>query len=426
MAQLALRGGPPVRTTAYPSWPRAGAEERKWLDVVLSGSRWFAGLQGDDPEAVGSEFGRRFAALHGATYGLPVANGSVAIELALRAVGVQPGDEVIVPCYTFVSTATSALMIGAIPVFADIEAESYCLDPADVERRITARTRAIVPVHLGGHMTDMPRLMEVARKRGIAVVEDCAQSIDSSLGGRKAGTWGVAGTFSFQSNKTVTSGEGGLILTNDDDLARQVTALRAFGRFNRGGAARSSSLEVRQVSSNYRLSEFQAAVLLGQLERFPAEDERRRANADYLTRALARVPGVRHVRKAAPDMKHGYYYYLIRYEPALFGGATPERLCAALNAEGIPFVPGDRKPVYRHPVFEPDAVRNHLWPDALERYRDHMVRTPPQCPVAEEACTSTLVLRHQVLLAERRDMDDVVEALLKVAHNAGELEPEAA
>jgi dTDP-4-amino-4,6-dideoxygalactose transaminase len=268
--------------------------------------------------------------------------------------------------------------------------------------------------------------MEIAQPRGIAVIEDCAQSIDSALGGRKAGTWGVAGTFSFQSNKTVTSGEGGLILTNDEDVARQVTALRAFGRFNRGGAARSSSLEVRQVSSNYRLSEFQSAVLLGQLERFPAEDERRRVNAAYLTKALARVPGVRHVRKNSPDMKHGYYYYLIRYDAGRFGGTSPERLCAALTAEGIPFVPGDRKPVYRHPVFAPDAVRNHLWPEAFERYRDESTRNPPQCPVAEEACTSTIVLRHQVLLAEQRDMDDIVEALSKVANNVGELEPEAA
>ncbi|MDA1185577.1 MAG: DegT/DnrJ/EryC1/StrS family aminotransferase [Acidobacteria bacterium] len=421
MAELAVHGGSPVRTGPYPSWPIGGAEERAQLERVLTSRRWFAGLQADDPDAAGTLFGRRFADLHGAGHGLPVANGSVAIEIALRALGIEPGDEVIVPCYTFISTATSVLIVGAIPVFADIDPGSYCLDPADAARRITPRTRAIVPVHLGGHMADMPALLNIARRRGLHVLEDCAQAIDATLSGQKAGTWGDVGTFSFQSNKTMTSGEGGLIMTDSPGLAERITALRAFGRFNTGDAARSSALECRQLSSNYRLSEFQSAVLLGQLDAFPAQDARRQANAARLTGHVNRLPGLRHVRTLGADMKHGYYYYLVRYDPQHFRQVSPDRLCQILSAEGVPFVPGDRRPVYRHLVFQPDNVRSHLQPEAFARYKDRFANDPPQCPAAEAACDCTIMLRHQVLLAAPTDIDDIGEALSKVATHVEEI-----
>lgn len=413
-----------MRTQPYPSWPMGGAGERAWLERVMTSGRWFAGMQADDPESAGTLFGQRFAALHGARHGLPVTNGSVAIELALRALNIQPGDEVIVPCYTFISTATSVLMVGAIPVFADIDPGSYCLDPVDVSRRVTPRTRAIIPVHLGGHVADMPVLMQVAERYGLSIIEDCAQAIDAGVLSRKVGTWGAFGTFSFQSAKTMTAGEGGLILTDRQDLAERITALRAFGRFNSGGAVRSSALECRLLSSNYRLSEFQSAVLLGQLEMFPAQDERRQSNAARLTHHVDGIPGLRHVRKQEPDVKHGYYYYFLKYDTEQFGYVSPERLCQALNAEGVPFVAGDRRPLYRHPVFQADAVRPHLWPEAFARYQEMLDHEPPQCPAAEEACDCTIILRHQALLGEPQDIDDISEALGKVARNVDELRDE--
>jgi len=421
MAKLALLGGSPVRTKPYPPWPQGGPGETFWVDKVLRSNRWFAGLQGDDPEALGSIFGERFAVLHGARFGLPLANGSVAIEVALRALGVKPGDEVIVPAYTFVSTATSVLMVGAVPVFADIDKQSYCLDHRDAARRMGEHTRAILPVHLGGHMADMPSLVEIAGKGGIAIIEDCAQAIDSDLGGKKAGTWGELGTFSFQSNKTMTAGEGGLVMTNDPNLAERVVALRAFGRFRGQGGVRSSDLTCRHLSSNYRLSEFQSAVLLAQLEKFPEQDTRRQANAARLTKGLNEIPGVRHILVNRPPMKHGYYYYLVRFEPALYGNLDPARLCAALNAEGVPFVPGDRKPIYRHPVFEVKNLNDYLCPRALERYCQVVDLRNPQCPAAEEACGCTIILRHQVLLGEPEDMDDIIEAMWKIQENIDEL-----
>ena len=421
MAKLALHGGTPVRRQPYPSWPQAGPEETSWLEKVLTSGRWFAGPRGDDQNALGTLFGERFATLHGALFGLPVANGSVAIEIALRALGIMPGDEVIVPAYTFVSTATSVLMVGALPVFTDIDPNSYCLDPQDVERRIGPNTRAILPVHLGGQMADMQAIGELAKAKGLVVIEDCAQAIDAMLEGKKAGTWGDLGTFSFQSNKTMTAGEGGLVMTNDPDLAEMVVSLRAFGRSGGKQTERSSALSSKRLSSNYRLSEFQAGVLLSQLERFPAQDICRQANAVRLTEGLHQIPGVRHICMDIPVMKHGYYYYLIRYEAEQFGNLHPERLCQALNAEGIPFVPGDRKPIYRHPVFEIQNLSDFLSPQIVEKFRQAFDPAQPGCPNTEEACKCTLILRHQTLLGEPEDMDDIVEAVQKVQKHIDEL-----
>ena len=421
MAKLALNGAAALRTRPYPGWPRGGAAEMQWLDKVVQSNRWFAGLQGDDPDALGTLFGKRFAGLHAARYALPVSNGSVAIEVALRALDIRPGDEVIVPPYTFISTATSVLMVGAVPVFADIDPQSCCLDADDVLRRIGPHTRAIIPVHLAGHMADMPRLKAVADSKKLALIEDCAQAIDAGLNDKKAGTWGDLGTFSFQSNKTLTCGEGGLILTDDSRLAEKVTALRAFGRFREKQAERSSDLTCRQISSNYRLSEFQSAVLLGQLEKFSAEDSRRQANAERLTAGISGIPGLNHVRVKGLSMKHGYYYYVLQYTPDVYANLDPERLCQALNAEGIPFVVGDRKPLYAHPVFQAENLNSNVCAEVVERYRKAVDLDNPNCPVTEEACGRTLILRHQVLLGEAGDIDDIIEALWKVYKNIDEL-----
>ena len=423
MGVLALNGGKPVRTAPFPVWPRAGAEERVWLERVLEGQRWFAGALGDDPAALGTLFGQRFAEFVGVRHALPVANGSVSLEIALRALHIGPGDEVIVPAYTYVSTGTSVLMVGAVPVFADMERASYCMDPPDAARKITPRTRALIPVHLGGQMADMERLTLIAQRRGLEIVEDAAQSIGAASAGCSAGAWGALGSFSFQSNKTITSGEGGLLTTDDDALAERVTALRAVGRFATPGATvvRSSALLARELSSNYRLAEWQSAVLLAQLARFPELDARRQANAARLTQLLGEVPGVEHVRCERKQGKHGYYYYLVRFDPQQFAGLTPERLCQALNAEGIPFVPGDEAPIYRQPVFRPDNLRASLPAETLNHYLAACNAADPGCPVAEAACRCTLILRHQVLLGDSADMAQIAEALAKVRSHAGEL-----
>jgi dTDP-4-amino-4,6-dideoxygalactose transaminase len=417
MSDLAIHGGIPIRVLPYPAWPQAGPEERAWLEKVLGSTRWFAGPRGDDPDSLGSLFARKFAELHGGRFAQPVANGSVAIEVALRAIGLKPGDEVIVPSYTFVSTATSVLMVGGIPVFADIDPDSYCISPGDAARLIGPGTRAIIPVHLGGQMADMSAISELAEKKGLMVIEDSAQAIGSVHENRGAGTWGDLGTFSFQANKTITAGEGGLIMSSSPRLAERVTALTAFGRFAGEKTERSSAFPSQMLSSNYRLSEVQAAVLLGQLEKFGRQDERRRTNASRLTKNLRGIPGVEHVRADSPGSRHSYYYYLVRYDPGVFGNLAPAEMCRILNAEGIPFVPGDSKPIYRNPVFEPGALSKFLCPQVLKRYEDSVRRNPFDCPMAEDACKRTLILRHQVLLGDTEGMDHISDALGKVLEN---------
>jgi dTDP-4-amino-4,6-dideoxygalactose transaminase len=204
-------------------------------------------------------------------------------------------------------------------------------------------------------------------------------------------------------------------------LAEKVVALRAFGRFRDKEAVRSSDLTCQQISSNYRLSEFQSAVLLGQLERFSGDDARRQANAKRLTEGVHQIPGLNHIRIAGLSMKHGYYYYLLKYEPEAYANLDPARLCQALNAEGIPFVPGDRKPLYAHPVFEVENLRKYVCAEVLEHYRQAVDLSNPRCPATEEACNRTLILRHQVLLGKSADMDDIIEALWKVHKNIDEL-----
>ncbi len=423
MAHLALKGGRPVRTRPYPSWPQGGPQEMARLQQVVTGTRWFAGARGDDTDSLGAEFGRRFARMHGVRFGCPVSNGSVSLEIALKALGLEQGQEVIVPAYTFVSTATAVFMAGGVPVLADIDPQTYCLDPADARRRISAHTKVLLPVHLGGHLADMDALGSLARRHGLSILEDAAQAIGAAWQGRRAGAWGQLGSFSFQANKTITSGEGGLVVSDDEELAERVRELTAFGRAAGQGPAveRSSTLSSWRLSSNYRLSELQAAVLLAQMDKFPAQQERRLANAAYLSAGLEQIEGLTHVRRRDSDLEHGYYYYLLRYEPERFGGLAPAALCQALNAEGIPFVSGDAHPIYRQPVFQPANLAGALCPQVLERYRQAVDLKDPGCPQAEEACRRTLILRHQVLLAERDDMDHILEALSKVQRHVQEL-----
>lgn len=421
MDKLAIKGGTPIRKEKHPLWPQAGEQERNWIEKVLSGQKWFSGPRGDDPDSLCAIFGKRFAEMHASKHGVLVSNGSVSIEISLRAVGIKPGDEVIVPSYTFISTATSALMVGAIPVFADISPTSYCLDPDDLERKITSSTKAIIPVHLGGQMADMLKICSIAEKHELKIIEDCAQAIGSSWMGKPAGTWGDMGSFSFQSNKTLTAGEGGIVITNSEDLAERLRAFCAFGRIKSTSAERSSAYQSQFLSSNYRLSEVQAAILLGQLDRFSAQDDIRQKNAAYLDDALQSIPGISPIKVESEGSKHGYYYYLMRYDKTHFGGLSPDALSRTLAAEGVPFIPGDAKPIYHSDVFQQKNLEQFFHPQLLDLYQKRGNWAHANCPEAEKACGNTLILRHQVLLGDQNSMDDIVNALKKIQQNVDQL-----
>lgn len=389
--RLAIRGGKPVRTKPYSKWPQFGVEERKGLLAVFDSGEWWYGKRV-------ARFEREFAAFQGAKYGVSCTSGTVAIELALKALGLEAGDEVVVPAYTFIASATAVLEANAVPVFVDVTADSWNIDPARLDQAIGRKTRAIMPVHFAGIPADMDGVMRVAKRHGLAVIEDAAQAWGSRWRKRGAGTFGDAGAFSFQRSKNITAGEGGMLLSNNRGLAEKARSLANCGRLPGG-----KWYEHHLAGGNYRLTELQAAILSAQLKRFRAHEVRRRRNAAYLDKRLAKIEGIVLPRPAAGVSARTYHLYTFRYLKKLFGGLAKPDFVAAVRAEGIPLAEGYVLPLYRQPLFSGGKRCRRV-----------------SCPVAERLCADEGVwLHHSVLLGTRKDMDDVVRAILKVQRLAG-------
>lgn len=399
----AILGGSPVRTRPWPSWPRATEEDEARVVAVLREGVW---SRADGPWVRRLE--EDFARVHGAAHGVAMMSGTVTLVLALRALGVGPGDEVIVPPYTFVATATAVLEVGALPVFADIHPGTLCLDPDAVAAAVSPRTRAVIPVHLGGHPADMDRILQVARRHRLAVVEDAAHAHGARWRGRSVGSFGDAGSFSFQASKNMTSGEGGILLTSREDLFRAVRSLRNCGRAE-GGAW----YEHHLLGGNHRLTELQAALLVGQLGRLEEEGTRREAAGKVLEEALPSVGLAPQARDPGVD-RHGRHLFIARYRPEEFAGLSREGFVRALAAEGIPASPGYPYPLYRNPLFQ-----NRAWDRRVTGPGD--ARTDygrARCPVAEDWCRAAVWLPQQVLLAGPEEMGDVVEAVARIRRHA--------
>lgn len=390
--QLALHGGTPVRTRPFAPWPQFGGEEEELLLAAFRSGKW--GSQ--DGEMVRA-FEQEFAALHGARYGVSVANGTMALVVALRALGIGAGDEVLMPPFTFIATASAALLLGAIPVFVDVEPMTMLLDPAALEAAITPRTKAIVPVHYAGCPADLDGILAVARRHGLKVVEDAAQAHGAAWRGRPVGAIGDCGTFSFQSSKAMTAGEGGIILTDDPELDEVLWSLQNVGR-RRGGAW----YEHVRVGWNMRLTEMQAAVLRAQLQRLPAQRRQRDEAAAYLSTQLAGIPGV--VVPPVPEgvTAHGWHLFLFRWAGGRQGGLSKAEFISAMAAEGVPAIAG-----------YPPLNRNQAIVDEIRRLGGPL---PGACPVAEAAIRDELVvLRMNMLHGAREDLDDIAAAVAKVA-----------
>jgi dTDP-4-amino-4,6-dideoxygalactose transaminase len=399
--RLALDGGTPTCDFAWPSWPvHDETEESQLLEVLRSGEWWFG-------EKV-RQFEREFAAFQGATYGVTCTNGTTAIEMALRALGILPGDEVIVPPYTFIATASAVVTVGAIPVFADIEPDTFCLDSEDAARKISPRTRAIIPVHVAGRISDMERINAIAQKHNLAVLEDAAHAWGSQLGGRGAGTFGRCGTFSFQVSKNITAGEGGILVTNDKALADLCRSFSHCGR-----TEGSAWYDHNSLGSNLRITEFQAAVLLAQLARLPDQVARRQANAALLDEALAGIPGFTLLATAPRMTRRSYHMYIFRVNEAELG-IPRARFLEALQAEGVPASEGWYRPLYRNGVF----ANAHVGPP-------HGIRAPlagmkvdyrnVSCPICEQVCRDAVWIPQNVLLADEQKITRLAEAIRKVA-----------
>jgi dTDP-4-amino-4,6-dideoxygalactose transaminase len=410
MYKLALRGGAPVRTKPFASWPIYDEREARGLQAVLESRNW-GGYPCPNENA--REFGRKFAEHHTARYGVAVANGTVSLELALQAAGIGFGDEVIVPAYTWEGTAAAALFSGAAPVFVDVDPDTYCLDPKLIEAAVTTRTRAIIPVHLGFRFADMDAIMRIASKHRLFVLEDCAHAHGARWRGHEgeekgAGSIGHAGSFSFQTSKLMTAGEGGVVITNDIHIADQVIRLANCGR-----PAREEAKAEPALGHNYRMTEFQAAVLLAQLERLDEQTELRERNTALLEEGLKQVVGLELLPRDARIARQASYHYVFKFKSESFGGARRDAFVAALNAEGVPSDGRFYEAVYRSSLFEFAAERFPAWAQSRRDYH---------CPVAERAGYEESVwLPHQLFLGGGKDVEDVLTAIQKVAENAGEL-----
>jgi dTDP-4-amino-4,6-dideoxygalactose transaminase len=376
-------------------------------DTVRSGN--WGGFPEPGPHA--AAFEEAFAAYQGARHGILMVNGTVTMEVGLKALGIGWGDEVIVPALTFAATAYAPMAAGALPVIVDVTPDTWTIDPTLVEAAITPRTKAVMPVHLGHQMADMDRIMEIARANGLAVVEDCAHAHGQQWDGRGAGCFGQFGSFSHQSSKILTAGEGGTLLTNDDDLARRAHSIIDCGR------AKDDAEREVTFGANYRLGELHAALLVVQMERFEEQRRQREEAAGYFEETAVHVPGVRIMPRDARITRWSFYNYLFSIEPEAFAGASNEVVAYALEREGVA-AEVQYPPMSRYELFQPSRSR---LPVAVE-FADRLDPSKMSFPVAEDAgLRRSIYLQENVFRAGREGIDDAVEALAKIQKHADEL-----
>lgn len=429
METLAILGGSPIRTAPWPKWPIFDqTEEQNLLQVLHSGNWWRHSygqgveLAEDDslsPSLV-AQFQQKFARAHECQYGICASNGTVTLEIALRAAGIVPGDEVIVPAYTYVATATAPLMVGAIPVFVDIDPDTYNMDTQRLEEAITEHTRAIIPVHFGGQPCQMDEINAIATRYNLIVLEDAAHAHGASYRDQKCGSLGHLASFSFQNSKNMTAGEGGIITTNHAGYAEACESMVWAGR-QRGQPWYRHYV----LASNARMTEFQGAILLPQLERLEGQNQRRRENAHLLDRMLKEIEGINPLAQLPSTTRCSYHLYMFRYQAQYFSSIDKQRFVSALQAEGIGGAFGGyTTPLYANPMFTEKHFMGGAYPvNAFEHgQRIHYADFIERCPVSERACAAEAVwIPQTMLLGDEKDMVDIVEAIKKVQRLAKSL-----
>ena len=407
MSNLALLGGKPAKTRDFPAWPQYDhREEEALLEVLHSGVWWRT------PGTRTLQFEQDFARYQQTQFGVACTNGTAALEMAVAALGIGLGDEVIIPDFTFVATASAVLAMGAMPVMVDVDPGSYNIDPDLAEKAITPRTKAIIVVHVAGMPCDMDRMLEIAKKHKLFLIEDSSHAHGSEWRGKRAGSMGDCGTFSFQASKLMTAGEGGIVVTNNPDLHVLIRSVHDCGRlpgewfyahFKNG--------------SNYRLSEWQGAILSQQLSRLDEQAAIRTRNAAYLDRELALIEGIRPQQRDPRVTRNGNYCYIFHFDPAVFKGLKTEKFIEALNAEGIP-TQASYPPVRKLAVFQSGEYRKKLLPEqAAEKHEFLQVAHP----VSDDAAENTVWLVHRALLGTEQDAAEIAVAIRKIQRNVDEL-----
>lgn len=407
----ALLGGMPVHNGGWPEWPEWKESWEPEVLKVLRSGRWYSGDGGGQV----SQFEAAYAKLLGAKRCLATSSGTTALITSLHVVGVDAGDEVICSPYTFNATYNAILINKALPVFADTDPATLTLDPATIESRITERTRAILPVHIYGMPCQMDAINAIAKKHNLAVVEDACQAWLAEYRGRMCGTLGDLGCFSFQNSKHITSGEGGAVTGNSDELLDRCHAFHNCGRAT--GTFHGRGCFTR--GSNYRMQHFQAVMLMQQIEKLVKDTEIRRANADYLGENLKQIPGIAPARLPT-DSRAVWHNYPLRYDAAHFSGMSRNKFIRALRAEGVP-AGGGYTEQYLDGMFDEvidSRGYKRLWPAArLQAYRDSFRELKGN----RQVCATTVGFPQNLLLAERGNIDHIIEAVRKIHAHAGEL-----
>ncbi|MFA6931235.1 MAG: DegT/DnrJ/EryC1/StrS family aminotransferase [Lentisphaeria bacterium] len=404
MAKLAIQGGNKTFTDGFTLAPYPtvySATAQQLSDLYLNTRAW--SYYGDYEK----KFAADFSTYHDSKFGVLMVNGTVTLECSLAALGIGPGDEVIVPAYTWMASAMAILYVGATPVFVDCQADTFCMDPAAFEAAITSSTRAVIPVHLFGSIADIDRLCEIAQKHGIVVIEDCAHAHGGKWDGKGVGSFGAIGSFSFQQSKIMTAGEGGLCTTSDEPLFEFLCRLKHIGNAQ-GSQQRQPTTPppIGLVCHNYRATEFQALILQSQLEHLQQETELREKGAAYLRQRFEALPGLKVQARGHKATAQSYYVYAVKIDPAfLKPGIIRDDIIAALQAEGVPEVfAGWGAPVYKHKLWNVDSAKYRV----------------DSCAITED------IIYHQVMLfslmwlmAPRADQEKLCNTLEKVMKEYG-------
>jgi len=395
---LAINGGPRTFEKEF-QWPVYDESDINAVADVVRSGKWGNPDCGDLVKV----FEEQFAAFCGTKYALACVNGSVALRLALIACGVKPGDEVIVPPYTFIATASIVLEANCVPVFVDIDPDTYNLDPAKIEKAITKKTKAIIPVHFAGQSCDMDKIMTIAGKYKLRVIEDACHGHGAEYKGRKLGSIGDAGCFSFQSSKNLTSGEGGMIITNDEPLYYMMNSLRNVGRVQGG-----QWYEHHNAGCNYRITQLQAVLLSNQLKKLDRETRLRHENGTYLNSLLEKINGIKPLVRGTGETLHSYHIYIFRYDKSKFGNLPKPEFSKMLAAEGVPCFMGYPQPLYKQPLFLKKNFMCYAIPEDVDYSR-------VSCPVTERACYEEAVWIFQnAMLGTKEDMQKFAEAVIKI------------
>jgi dTDP-4-amino-4,6-dideoxygalactose transaminase len=412
-SQLALKGGKAVRTKEWLDWPVWDPDaEQPMMDLLRSGN-WYRG-DGNMCQT----FEKKYADLIGAKRVIATASGTTALIAALHTLDVDAGDEVIVSPYTFIATYNVVFNQKALPVFADTDPETFTINPHRIEEKINDRTVAILPVHIFGLPADMNRILNIAKKHELAVIEDACQAWLAEYDGKMCGTLGDLGCFSFQNSKHIPSGEGGAIAGNTDALMDRCFAYHNCGRPHGESMAGMPNYVVR--GSNKRMTEIQAGILLSQMKRARKDADKRLENALYLDSKLKEIPGILPYKLADGATRSSYHMYPFRYKKEVFDGLSREKFRAALHAEGIPTYSGYGKQYFDGLMEDAIGSRGYkrlFSKQRLDRYREELHTLPDTDQLTGEA----VMLFQNMLLAERSDMDDIIHAIQKIYENRKQL-----